>query len=142
MRCWLLSQFGCCFAKDRRKTHEFATFSKLVREIFDLLIPLAIGIALGGVIAFTLQLSGMAKEKSSATVTLVAIAAFYPVFAAKNGDLKSLILHTAIMAVFIACAWAGFLWSATIIAIGLIAHGLFDLLMLNFESPVPFYWPV
>lgn len=106
-----------------------------------MLVPLSVGLILGGVITLTLQFSGMARERSSVAVTLVAIAAFYPVFAAANGELNSLIFHTAVMALFIACAWFGFRHSATFIAFGLVAHGLFDVSMLFFTSPAPIWWP-
>ncbi|MCO4839331.1 MAG: hypothetical protein KC447_04350 [Rhodobacteraceae bacterium] len=106
-----------------------------------MLIPLIVGLLLGSAIAFTLQSTGIAKQRSGLAVTLIIIAAFYPAFAVANGDTYSFIIQTAIMALFVVCACFGFKRSAAIIALGLVVHGMFDVSMLFFKSPAPIWWP-
>lgn len=99
-----------------------------------------IGLSAGGAIALALRLTGMMRERAAMAVLLAAIAAFYPVFAAENGDLGDLALHLAIFGGFVVVAALGYRRSSLWLAAGLIAHGLFDLAILFFASPAPLWW--
>lgn len=104
-----------------------------------MLAPAAIGAGLGLVMTAALWGLGMLRERSGTAVTLVAIAAFYPVFAAAAGNPRALMLHSTVALAFAGLAAVGYRYSARIIAAGLIAHGLFDLVV---HAPfAPAWWP-
>ena len=105
------------------------------------MIAALIGAVTGAVMMFSLWHSGMLRERSGLAVLLAAIALFYPVFAAQSGDIASAVLHGAIFLGFCALATAGFRRGASIIAGGLIAHGLFDIGLIWLGAPGPDWWP-
>ena len=75
-------------------------------------------------------------------VLLGAIALFWPVFAFQaQASVLTIALHCAIFLAFSAVAAYGFKTSATIIAAGIIAHGVFDALTLLTGHPGPIWWP-
>mgnify|MGYP005989821781 CR=1 FL=1 len=105
------------------------------------MIAALIGAAAGAGTMFALWRSGMLHERSGIAVLLAAIAFFYPVFAAQNGDAVGATVHFAIFAGFCAVAVAGFQRGAYIIAGGLIAHGVFDAGLIWLGAPGPQWWP-
>lgn len=99
------------------------------------------GAGLGGLTIFGLFHTRMLAERSGVAVLLMAIAFFYPVFAAIQGDIPSLVLHLAIFGGFTALAIRGFAVGMHILAGGLIAHGVFDAGLMFFTAPGPSWWP-
>ncbi|MEW9918141.1 hypothetical protein AB2B41_00875 [Marimonas sp. MJW-29] len=104
-------------------------------------IPALIGAGLGGVIFTVLWLSGMSRERSAGAVILVAIAAFYPVFAFENGAWGDRIFHLFFFALFLCLALWGYRRSARAVALGIAGHGVFDLAILPLSAPTPDWWP-
>lgn len=106
------------------------------------MIPALVGalLALGAMLA--LFRAGVLAERSGMAVMLAAVALFFPVFAAQEGNLGEVIVHGAVFLVFCAFAMAGFRGGTRIIAAGLIAHGIFDLGMLAIGAPGPAWWPI
>ena len=104
-------------------------------------VPLAIGLAFAlGAIAL-LRLTSMERDRASAPIVLIAIALFYPVFAAENGDGTDIAIHAAIAALFTALAVVGYRRGLALIGVGMIAHGLFDLAMGAVAgNPAPAWW--
>ncbi len=105
------------------------------------MIAALIGIFAGTGAMFGLWHSGMLRERSGLAVLLAAIAFFYPVFAAQDGDVVGAVLHFLIFAGFSLLAVAGFRRGAYIIAGGLIAHGVFDAGLHWLGAPGPIWWP-
>lgn len=64
------------------------------------MIAALIGVIAGGGAMFALWRTGMLAERSGLAVLLAAVAAFYPVFTAQNGDFGETALHIAIFAAF------------------------------------------
>jgi len=92
--------------------------------------------AVAGVAAiFVMFHNDMLQERSGAAVLLAAIAVFYPVFAAIEGDLPGMVLHAVIFMSFAWLAIRGFRLGLHLIAGGMIAHGLFDVTGLT-RSPI------
>lgn len=105
------------------------------------MIAALIGAIAGGGAMVAFWRTGMLAERSGLAVLLAAIAAFYPVFAAQNGDFAETALHIAIFAAFGALALTGFRRGAYIIAGGLIGHGVFDAGIYFLGAPGPTWWP-
>lgn len=106
-----------------------------------MITAIAVGAIGGGGTIAALFRAGMLRERFGLVVLLAAIAFFYPVFAAQNGDVTGAILHFAIFIGFSALAVAGFRRGAMIIAGGLIAHGVFDAGLYWIGAPGPTWWP-
>ncbi|MCO4847409.1 MAG: hypothetical protein KC448_05490 [Yoonia sp.] len=105
------------------------------------MIAALIGAIAGGGVMLALWRVGMLSERSGLAVLLAAIAAFYPVFAAQNGNIAETLLHVAIFAAFSGLALTGFRRGAYIIAGGLIGHGVFDAGLYFLGAPGPVWWP-
>lgn len=107
------------------------------------MIPaLLAGLIGGGVIGWAMLRSGMLAERSGLAVLLAAIAFFYPVFAVQAQAAWPIIaLHALVFAAFALLALIGFARGTRILALGLIGHGLFDMLTLATGHPGPPWWP-
>jgi len=101
-----------------------------------------IGAVCGFVLVFVMYQAGMLKERSGLTILLAAIAFFYPVFAAAEGDWHGFILHTVVFFAFCALAYLGWSKGLYLIIGGLIAHGVFDFGLAFIGHPGPIWWPV
>jgi len=100
-----------------------------------------IGAVCGLVLVFAMYQAGMLKERSGLTILLGAIAFFYPVFAAAEGDWFAFALHSAIFLGFCALAVLGWSKGLYLIVGGLIAHGIFDFGLAFVGHPGPLWWP-
>ncbi len=107
------------------------------------MIPLAlvIGAVLGVILVFVMYSQGMLAERSGASILLAAVALFYPVFAAAEGDWYSFALHAALCLAFSAVAVQGWKKGMFLIAGGLMAHGIFDIGIAFIGHPGPVWWP-
>lgn len=103
-------------------------------------MPLLIGITLGLSSVVLMALGGVARERSGYAVAMVAIAAFYPVFAVGRGwDVFA--FHAAVALLFVALAVIGARRSLWWIVAAMILHGLFDILDgLRAPDPSPDWW--
>ncbi len=71
---------------------------------------------------------------------VVAIAAFWPLFAGLDGD-GSLVLHLLLFAIFCSTAIFSFRIGITGLAVVLFGHDLFDIAMFTTDHPGPLWWP-
>lgn len=95
---------------------------------------------LGGTAAGALMLAtGMIRERGASAVALIAIAAFWPVFAVAAQ--RDIALHFAAFALFAMLAVAGYRLGLWLIAASLAGHGLFDALIGLDDHPGPGFWP-
>ncbi len=107
-----------------------------------MLWPVVIGGISGLVLVGALYSTGALQERSGLAVLLAAIAFFWPVFAVQaDATAITLVLHAAVFVLFAALAAFGFRKSAIVLAGGLIAHGVFDVLVLFTGHPGPVWWP-
>ena len=74
---------------------------------------------------------------------LIAIASYYALFAVMAGSMRAVMLESLIMTVFIALAVVGFRRSSLVLALGLCAHGVLDLVhgRILTNPGVPEWWP-
>ncbi len=105
------------------------------------LLAALIGAAAGAVAITGMFRSGMLAERSGAAVMLIAVALFFPVFAASEGDLLAFSLHLLIFAGFSFLALRAYKRGLFLLAGGLIAHGLFDIMAGLIAAPGPAWWP-
>jgi len=106
-----------------------------------ILLAALIGAACGAVIIGVMYRLGMLAERSGAAVLLAAIALFYPVFAAAEGNWISFTLHAAIFVGFAMLAARAYTKGMLLLAGGLIAHGMFDIAIGVIAAPGPAWWP-
>lgn len=108
-----------------------------------ILWPFLIGGLSGAVLILLLYRMGALQERSGIAVLLAAIAFFWPVFAVQaNASLIEIGIHATVFLAFAVLAAYGFRQSASVLAAGLIAHGVFDALVLVAGNPGPSWWPV
>ncbi len=106
-----------------------------------ILLAALVGALAGGGSIWIMQRNGMLSERSGAAVLLMAVAVFYPVFAAAEADTAGLVLHLLIFAGFTFLALRAYHRGLFLLAGGLIAHGIFDIIAGFIATPGPSWWP-
>ncbi|WP_439531669.1 hypothetical protein [Marinobacter adhaerens] len=103
----------------------------------------AIGVILGLAIAAAATVIGFAKERSFYPTVLIVIATYYVLFAVMGGAHETLIAELLVAGGFILVAIVGYRTSLWVVAIGLVAHGIFDYThgSLIENAGVPGWWP-
>ena len=106
-------------------------------------VPYVIGIVLSVGVALFARWVGFDRDKAFYPTVLVVIASYYVLFAAMSESLHTVLLESAVMAVFVIAAVAGFKSSAWIVVAGLAGHGIFDAVHGKLvENPgMPVWWP-
>ena len=86
---------------------------------------------------------GLDRDRAFYPVVAIVVASYYALFAAMGASTSVLVIECAVGAVFVAAAVAGFRSSLWIAALGLAAHGVFDLTRGDvIPNPgVPAWWP-
>ncbi len=102
-----------------------------------------IGIVLGLAIAGLAKILEYDKDRSFYPVILIVIAMYYVLFAVMNESAGIIITELIIALVFMSIAVVGARVSALIVAVGLMAHGVFDLFhnLIVTNPDVPAWWP-
>ena len=104
-------------------------------------VALGIGIVTGLVIIAVMRRIGMHRDRAVGPILLVAIAAFYPVFAMDRGTAGEIAVHVSVFVLFLAIAAVSYRTSLVIAGAALIAHGLFDIAVAGAgEGPEPDWW--
>jgi hypothetical protein len=106
-------------------------------------MPYLIGTALAlGVIVFS-RLVGFERSPIYYPLMVIVVASYYVLFAVIGGSREALIAETLVLIVFVAAAIGGFRLSLWLAAVGLIGHGLLDVVhaALISDAGVPPYWP-
>ncbi len=95
-----------------------------------------------GVVVFS-ALIGLDRERSFYVTTLIVVASYYALFAVMGGSRHALIIEVLAASVFCVFAAVGFKGSLWLVAVGLIGHGVFDLVGRGFiaNPGVPRWWP-
>jgi hypothetical protein len=103
----------------------------------------AIGVILGLVIAASATAIGFDRDKSFYPTVLIVIATYYALFAVMGGAYEVLTVELLVAGGFLLVAIVGYRTSLWVVALGLVAHGIFDYSHdLFIENPgVPGWWP-
>ena len=106
-------------------------------------MPYVIGIVLSVGVALFAKWTGFDRDRAFYPTVLVVIASYYVLFAAMSESVHTVLLESAVMAVFVIAAVAGFKFSAWIVVAGLAGHGIFDAVhgKLVENSGMPVWWP-
>jgi len=107
----------------------------------DALLPFLIGIGLTIAVLGVNAAIGLHKERGVWPSLLIAIAAFYVVFAFEHSDHSGIALQSVIALGFMALALIGYKSSLWLIVAGLVLHGIFDAVSLAYTAnPAPNWW--
>jgi hypothetical protein len=106
-------------------------------------MPILVGVLLGIAIAALAKFTRFDEERSFYSTVLVIIASYYVLFAVLGGSSHALVWELLIAVAFSTVAIIGAPFLPTLVGIGIIAHGLFDLVHdMIIENPgVPTWWP-
>ena len=107
------------------------------------MIPVLVAALLAVGIAALAKFTRFDEDRSFYSTVLVIIASYYVLFAVLDGSGHALAWELVIAVAFSAVAIIGALVLPTLVGIGIIAHGLFDLVHDVFitNSGVPTWWP-
>jgi len=107
------------------------------------MLPYVVGLVLSIGVAVFARLVGFDRDRAFYPTVLIVIASYYVLFAAMAGSMQTVVLESAVMAVFVIAAVAGFKGSAWIIVAGLAGHGLQDAVHGHIvaNAGVPAWWP-
>jgi len=102
-----------------------------------------VGILLALLVSLFAKLVGLDKDRAFYPTVLVVVASYYDLFAVMSGSMPAVAKELAVTALFLGAVVAGFRWNLWIVAGGLAAHGLFDLVhdSLIVNPGVPTWWP-
>jgi hypothetical protein len=107
------------------------------------LIPILVGVLLAIGVAALAKFTRFDQDRSFYSTVLVIIASYYVLFAVLDGSGHALVWELVIAVAFSTVAIIGALFLPTLVGIGIVAHGLFDLVHDGLiENPgVPAWWP-
>jgi len=107
------------------------------------MLPYVVGIVLSIAVALFARRVGLDRDRAFYPTVLIVIASYYVLFAAMIGSMGTVVLESAVMAVFVIAAVAGFKRSAWITVAALAAHGLQDAVHGHIvaNAGVPAWWP-
>jgi len=101
-------------------------------------LVVAIGVGVLGII------SGLDREKAFYTTVLIVVGSYYALFAAMGATGQVIAAEAALGGVFLVLALIGFKRNFWIVAVGLVAHGVFDFFfhhLLVENAGMPRWWP-
>jgi hypothetical protein len=103
-----------------------------------------VGVLLGLAVPLFARAVGFDRDRSFYTVVLVVTASYYDLFAVMGGSTHALLSELVATAAFIILSALGFRRNLWLVVVGLVAHGVFDLVHGGLiEDPgVPRWWPM
>jgi hypothetical protein len=106
-------------------------------------MPYALGVVLSLAVAAFARYVGLDRDRAFYPTVMIVIGLYYVLFAVMSGSVQTVILESAVMAVFAIAAVAGFKSSLWIVAIALAGHGVFDAVhgYVIQNAGVPGWWP-
>ena len=103
--------------------------------------PLLAGGASGLVAVAALAVAGVLRERGGWATALVAIAAFYVVFAIETGDRTTIVAQSGLATGFVVLALVGARTTPWVLVAGLAGHGVLDLVLdLSQANVAPDWW--
>ena len=106
-------------------------------------MSIAVGVVLALAVGGLATLFGLDRDRAWYPAVLIVIASYYALFALMGGSMQALIIESAVGAVFLGLALAGFKFTLWLVVAGLAAHGIFDFSHAHlYANPgVPVWWP-
>jgi Peptidase propeptide and YPEB domain len=106
-------------------------------------MPFVVGVLLAIGIAALAKLTRFDEDRSFYSTVLIIIASYYVLFAVLGGSIHALAWELIIAVAFSTVAILGALFLPALVGMGIIAHGLFDLVHNSIleNSGVPTWWP-
>jgi hypothetical protein len=107
------------------------------------MLPYVVGVVLSIAVASFARRVGLDRDRAFYPTVLIVIASYYVLFAVMIGSIETVVLESAVMAVFVIAAVAGFKGSAWITVAALAGHGLQDAVHGHIvaNAGVPAWWP-
>ena len=108
-----------------------------------LFIPVLAGAITALLLAAAGRLTRFDRDRSFWPTVLIVIASYYLLFAVMGGDMSALLQESAVILAFAAVALLGAFRWPVLVGVGIVAHGVFDLLHGHvITNPgVPVWWP-
>ena len=102
-----------------------------------------VGVALALAVSSGASAIGMDRERSFYPTVLAVVATYYALFAVMAGSTRALLSEAVPIVMFLLAAVSGFKKALWWVVVGLIGHGLFDLVHGHLISNpgVPGWWP-
>lgn len=102
-----------------------------------------IGAALAVAVGLLATIVGFDRDRAFYPTVMIVIASYYVLFAVSGGAMSSILVETAVMALFAIAAIAGFRRSLWLVVAALTAHGIFDWVhgSMIANPGVPPWWP-
>jgi hypothetical protein len=102
-------------------------------------VGVVLALAVGGLTTFF----GLDRDRALYPIVMIVIASYYALFALTGGSTQVLIIESAVAAVFLGLALAGFKSTLWLVVAALAAHGVFDFghAHLYANAGVPVWWP-
>jgi hypothetical protein len=106
-------------------------------------MPYAIGIVLSAVVAVFARSVELDRDRAFYPTVMIVIALYYVLFAVMSGSIQAVVLESAVMALFVIAAVAGFKSNPWIVVAALAGHGVFDAVhgYVIENTGVPAWWP-
>lgn len=107
------------------------------------MMPVVIGVLSAVAIAALARFTRFDRDRSFYATVLVIIPTYYIVFAVMGGSSQALVWELAAAVAFSTAAIVGALHLPLLVGVGIVAHGLFDLVhyMMIQDAGVPDWWP-
>lgn len=107
------------------------------------MLPYVVGLVLSICVALFARGVGFDRDRAFYPTVLIVIASYYVLFAAMVGSVETVLLESAVMALFVIAAVAGFQGTPWIIVGALAAHGVQDGVHGHIvaNAGVPAWWP-
>lgn len=107
------------------------------------MMPVVIGVLSAVAIAALARFTRFDRDRSFYATVLVIIPTYYIVFAVMGGSSQALVWELAAAVAFSTVAIVGALHLPLLVGVGIVAHGLFDLVhyMMIQDAGVPDWWP-
>ena len=105
--------------------------------------PLVVGALLALAVGLFGTTVGLDRDRAFYPTVTIVVASLYALFAVMGSSTNTLLLESAVAAVFLAVAVSGFRSSLWLVVFALAAHGVFDLVhgRLISNPGVPAWWP-
>jgi len=106
-------------------------------------MPYVIGIACSVGVAVLARYGGFGRDRAFFPTVLIVVAHYYVLFAAMGDSVRTVLLESAVMALFVCAAVGGFKASLWIVVGALAGHGVFDAVHGHIlkNAGVPVWWP-
>lgn len=108
-----------------------------------MILGFAIGVTLAAGVAVFAGRVGLDRDRAFYPTVMIVIAFLYVLFAAMSGSTVTVLIEMVPAIIFTAAAVAGFRSAMSLVALALVAHGLFDAVhaQLITNTAVPPWWP-